>query len=310
MLAGLAALMPLGLILLRTPYFRSLQGQEAAGYACTKGNFFRYAAINALLMGLYLPLIFILFGLHIYLVRIDKAFPMMMVNGTVWWFGWTNLIGFFLLSRWRKRQAEKEGPTWADLGISFDRTRCSLDGKAVAKTALLAAVLFLFAYLFEYGLEQIFIVDYRFLFPFASDLTLYRAGMGLLYFPFLLLGFLLTGFFLHGLLRLPPRKTWARTLMFWSCVNTLVLVLPLILLLLIQYVPLLTLGVIPFVGPGGMLANFTMSLFHIIGVLIMVTPLSTWFFQLTGRPYLGALVNASLVTWMFVSSQVIAPIPV
>jgi len=66
--------------------------------------------------------------------------------------------------------------------------------------------------------------------------------------------------------------------------------------LLIQYVPLLTAEIIPFVGPGG--------------VLIMIMPVSTWFFQLTGRPYLGAFINTALVTWMFVSSQIIALIPV
>jgi uncharacterized protein len=310
MLAGLVALMPLGLILLRTRYFSSLLGQVPTLYACMGREYLQHAGINGLLMWLYLPLIFILFGLHVYVVHIDKVFPMMMVNGTVWWFVWMNLIGFFILRRWRKRRARKEDLAWADLGISFDPARFVLDGKAIAKTGGLAAILFVFAYLFEHVLEQVFIVDYRFLFPFASDLTFYRAGMWLLYFPFLLIGFLLTGFFLHGQLRLPPRKTWPGTLLLWSTANTLALVMPLILFLLIQYVPLLTRGLIPFVGPGGVLANFTMSLFHIIGVLIMVIPLSTWFFQLTGRPYLGAFVNAALVTWMFVSSQVIAPIPV
>jgi hypothetical protein len=34
------------------------------------------------------------------------------------------------------------------------------------------------------------------------------------------------------------------------------------------------------------------------------------FDTITGRIYLGALVNAALVAWMFTSSQVIAPIPV
>jgi hypothetical protein len=53
-----------------------------------------------------------------------------------------------------------------------------------------------------------------------------------------------------------------------------------------------------------------MNLFHLIGVLVMVIPISTWFYQLTGKIYLGALVNAALVAWMFTSSQVIAPIPV
>jgi len=310
MLAGLAALLPLGSILLRTPFFRSLQGQVSPAYACTRREFLRHAAINGLLMWLYLPLIFVLFGLHAYVVKIDGLFPMMLVNGTVWWFVWMNVIGFFLLRGWLRRRARLDGLSWADLGISFDRSRFLLDWRALGKSALLAGLLFAFAYLFEHVLEQLFIVDYRFLFPFASDLTPYRAGMWLLYFPFLLAGFTLTGFFLHGQLRLPAGKTRARTFLAWSAANTLALVVPLAIFLLFQYVPLLTTGLIPFVGPGGVLANFTMSLFHILIVLIMVTPLSTWFFLLTGRPYLGALLNAALVTWMFVSSQVIAPIPV
>ena len=62
--------------------------------------------------------------------------------------------------------------------------------------------------------------------------------------------------------------------------------------------------------PGGMFIAFVQNLFHIIGVLIMVIPISTWFYQLTGKIYLAAVLNAALVTWMFVSSQVIAPIPV
>ena len=88
------------------------------------------------------------------------------------------------------------------------------------------------------------------------------------------------------------------------------LVSPLVLLLFVQYVPLFISGAIPLVGPGGMLIAFTHNLFHIIAVLIMIIPISTWFYQLTGRIYLGAILNAGLVTWMFVSSQVIAPIPV
>jgi len=42
-------------------------------------------------------------------------------------------------------------------------------------------------------------------------------------------------------------------------------------------VPLFAFGVIPFVGPGGMFIAYTHNLFHIIAVLIMVTPISTWF---------------------------------
>ncbi len=125
--------------------------------------------------------------------------------------------------------------------------------------------------------------------------------------------------FLHGQFRRRKKSTWLRTYLSWTGANVLVMVVPLILFLLVQYVPLLTVGLIPFVGPGGMLASFTINIFHIIGVLAMVVPLSTWFFQLTGKILAlsdsegsgdGAALNAALVTWMFTSSQVIAPIPV
>jgi hypothetical protein len=180
----------------------------------------------------------------------------------------------------------------------------------MGKTVFLAIILFLFAYLTEHTLESVFIVDFRFIFPFASDLTAYRIKLWFTYFPFLLMGFVLMGTFLHGQLRRPQKSTWLSTYVSWSLSNTLVLIIPLVMILMVQYIPLFTAGVIPFVGPGGMLIAYTHNLFHIIGVLIMVTPISTWFYQLTGKIYLGAMINASLVTWMFVSSQVIAPIPV
>ena len=310
MLAGMTMVMPLGLILLRLRAFRQLQGTVGGEYFCSGRICLKLAAINGLLMWLYLPLIFVLFGLHVYVVPIDGLFPMMMVNGTVWWFVMVNVIGYFLFRRWFKKQSQARGLTLADLGISYRADRFALDWGQIGRTVLLAAILFAFAYLVEHLLEAIFIVDYRFIFPFASDLTPYRALMFLVYFPFLLLAFLLMSLFLHGQFRRPRKATWLKTFTSWSVSNVLAMIVPLILFLMIQYVPLLTAGIVPFVGPGGMLASFTMNLFHIIGVLIMVVPISTWFYQLTGKIYLGALVNAALVAWMFTSSQVIAPIPV
>jgi len=310
MLACFASILPLGLLLLQTRLFRSLRGALSGTYSCSGRSYAKLVSINGALMWLYLPLIFVLFGVHVYVVPIDKVFPMMMVNGVVWWFLCINVIGFLIFRRWFKRQARERGLTLLDLGISYREDRFGLDGAQVGKTILLAAILFAFAYLSEHLLERIFIVDFRFIFPFASDLTPYRALMMLLYFPVLLIGFVLNGVFLHGQLRRPRKESRLKTFISWSFSNVFALVAPLVLFLAIQYVPLFTVGVIPFVGPGGMLASFTMNLFHVIGVLVITIPISTWFYLLTGRIYLGALVNAALVAWMFTSSQVIAPIPV
>jgi pimeloyl-ACP methyl ester carboxylesterase len=310
MLAGLAALLPLGLMLLRTSFFHSLQVQSLGSYACTGKPYIRSAILNGVIMVLYFPIIFVLFGVHVYLIHIDKAFPLMMTNGIVWWFLWLNIIGFVLFRRWFRKQHRATGLTLHELGLSYHKDRFGIDAGRLAKTVLLAAVLFLFAYLAEHTLESIFLVDYRFIFPFASDLTAFRARLWFTYFPLLLVGFLLMGIFLHGQLRRPPRSTWWGTLANWSTSNILVLVIPLVGLLVFQYAPLFAIGTIPLVGPGGMFIAFTHNIFHIIGVLILIIPISTWFYQITGKIYLGAVLNAALVTWMFVSSQVAAPIPV
>ncbi len=310
MLACFASLLPLGRIFLGMKFFKSLEGSPTGNYSCSVKSYLKFSAINGVLMWLYLPLIFVLFGLHVYLVRIDGMFPMMMANGAVWWFFWINVIGFFLVKRWLKKESQESGHTWADAGVSYRDQGFGLDSAKVAKTVMLALILFGFAYFSEHLLEQIFIVDFRFLFPFASDLTPERAWICLRYLPVLLVGFLFMGVFLHGQLRRPAKGSRLGTWISWSLWNLAAMITPILLFLMVQYVPLFTTGFIPLVGPGGMFVAFIHGLFHIIGVLIIVVPLSTWFYQLTGKIYLGALVNAMIVTWMYVSSQVAAPIPV
>lgn len=310
MLACFASLLPLGRIFLGMKFFSPIQGAPAGKYASSMKSYLKFSGINGLLMWLYLPLIFVLFGVHVYLVRIDGVFPMMMTNGVVWWFFWINVIGFFLFLRWFRKESQKTGLTWAGAGVSYREEGFGLDRDKMGRTILLACILFGFAYFSEHLLEQIFIVDFRFLFPFASDLTVERAWMCLRYFPFILVGFVFMGVFLHGQLRRPGKDSRLGTWISWSSWNLIAMITPVILFLMIQYVPLFATGYIPLVGPGGMFVSFILNLFHIIGVLIIAVPLSTWFYQLTGKIYLGALLNALIVTWMFVSSQVVAPIPV
>jgi dienelactone hydrolase len=310
LISGIACLLPLGLLLLRSKFFQSVSGTVSGAYSCSNKSLLKYASVNGILIWLYLPLIFVLFGLHVYVIPIDKVFPMMMVNGIVWWFFLINVLGFFLFRGWYRRRKDELGLSLSDLGISFKEERFGLEWRQIGKTLLLACILFGFAYLLEHVLEQIFIVDYRFIFPFASDLTPYRVGMFFLYFPFLLVGFVFLGLFLHAQIRRPKKETWLKTFASWSVTNILVLIVPILLFMMIQYIPLFTTGLIPLVGPGGMFVTFMLNLFHIIGVLIIVTPVSTWFYQITGKIYLGAILNAFLVAWMFTSSQVIAPIPV
>jgi hypothetical protein len=310
LIAGLWLVMPLGSLLLQLPLFESLKGAPSDKYHCSGRAYLIHSGINGILMWLYLPLILVVFAIHIYVVKIDGIFPMMMLNAVVWWFFWINVVGFFIFRRWFRKTASSEGVTLADLGASYSDRKFSLGGVGIIQTVFLAILLAGIVYTLEHALEWLFIVDWRFIFPFANDMTPYRVKMFFLYLPFFLVGFVQTGLFLHGQIRLQPKGSPFYTWLYWSFGNITAMVVPLIIFLMVQYVPLLTTGAIPLVGPGGMFVSMVMNLFHIILILFLVIPISTWLFQLTGRIYLGALVVAMLVDWMLVSSQVIAPIPI
>jgi len=310
MISSIAALFPLGWLLIQTSLFSPLLNPVRDDFAIPSYDLRRGAVVNGILMLLYLPLIMAIFGFHVYVMPIDKIFPMMIANGIVFWFFFSNLIGLLIIRRWYRRQQYEVGMDLIDLGVSDQGDRIWLRKNNFARAALLALLLFGFAYLCDILLEKFFFVDFRFIFPFASDLTSYRAKMFLLYLPFILFGFISMGVFLYGRMRRPTRTSWARTLSSWSLSAILVMTIPLLIQLAAQYVPIFTMGVIPFVGPSSALVGFIINLVQIIIILMMVLPLSTWFYQLTGNIWVGAFLNTLLVTWMFASSQVIAPIPV
>jgi dienelactone hydrolase len=309
MMAGFALLLPLGFLLLGTKVFRSLVESPAIGYNCSVYDYRKYATINGVLLWLYLPLILALFGIHKYLVRIDGVFPMMMVNAVVWWFLWVSIIGFFLFRRWFTRQAAPRGISLLDMGVSNQAGSFRLHTGKLGLVVLLAVVLFASMYLAEYLSEKIFIVNFRFVWPFFNDLTPYRWRMFFLYLPWILVCFLQTGVFLHGQLRKSPRATSMQTFFSRAVNNVIALCIPVILFLLVQYVPLFSTGFIPFAGPNGLFVVFVINLFHILALLAITAVISTWFFQWTGRIYLGAILNSFIVAWSFAASQVIAPIP-
>ena len=309
MLACFVCTMPLALLLLKTDFFSTIRSKEISNYGASTRDYFKGAGINGLLMWLYLPLIMTLFAIHKFVVHVGPIFPMLLVDAIVWWFVWINLFGLILLRRWYRKQSQKSGLTLFDLGLSYSKDRFSLGWERLIKTILLGLILFAFLYFFEVLSEKLFLVDFRFIYPLVSDLTPYRVLMFILYFPFVLFGFFILTLFVHGQIRRPRKDTWLKTYFSWTGSNILALITPLFLFLLVQYIPLLSTGFIPFEGPGGVFVVFILELFFIMLMLTIVMILSTWFFQITGKIYLSAIMNTLIVTWLFASSQVIAPIP-
>lgn len=306
LICAIVCVLPLGYLLLGSSFFKVLLQKQNEVYVCSGKQRWKSAVINGALMLTYLGLVMTLFGFHLYVLPIDKVFPMMMVNGVVFWFVIINVIGYIIFKRWWKNN---EDISLIDLGISEDAKRFFYAKAIILKTLLLAVILFVFVYVMETLVENIFIVDLRFFFPFASDFTWYRFLMFLLYLPLFFVGFLQMGIFLHAQIRPQAGKSWFATFLKRTVLNWTVMLVPLLIHLAVQYIPILMGGTVPFVGPGAALVGFVMNLFHMVIVLLLIIPVSTFFAEVTGKIYLGAVINAMLVSWMFTSSSVIAPIP-
>ena len=304
MLAAVFSIIPLSLLLLKSRPFAMLAGRPGTSYVCTRGDFRKAVLINGILSLLYLPLILTIFGIHVYLVPIDRAFPMMMINGIVFWFIIINAAGFLFFRRWFKKvRIQRPEVTGSELGIKPERS-------VVLRSFLMAAVLFLYVYLLQAGMERLLLIDFRYKFPYASDLTPFRGLMFVEYFVLFLTGYLGFNIFLQAQIRPAAGATWFRTSFITSIRNILVVIIPLLVIMAVQYIPLFLSGAVPFVGPGGALVGFVINLEHMCLILVMMISLSTFLYNSTGTIYTGAFINAMLVAWMFTSSSVIAPIPV
>ena len=311
MLFGIFLIIPAAILLLGVKPFSALANVPPARYVATKKTFRKVFIINALLTLLYLGLVMVIFGLHVYVVPIDGVFPMMIVNGVAFWFIVINIIGFLIFKKWMKKELHTEhGATYQELGISEEPKRIRLKWQGIWRILLFSAVLFALIYGVQAGLESLFLIDYRYKFPYASDFTPYRLLMFLLYLPFFLVGFIQVNIMVQAQLHQRKSKTWLETALKKTLVGILFMVTPLLINMAIQYIPLYINGFVPFVGPGGSLIGFVINLEHMIVIQILMLPIASVLYEATGSIYPGAVINALLVTWMFTSSSVIAPLPI
>jgi hypothetical protein len=311
MIAGFFSLIPAGILLLGIKPFSSIANPPNSKYSFDKKTFKNAYLLNTLFTLLFLAFVMVIFGFHVYVVHIDKAFPMMMVNGVIFWFLIRNIFGYFNFRRWVK----KEHPTrpevnYKELGVSDDENRIRISWSKIWRSLLLAFILFAFVYILEALPEAFLMIDFRYKFPYASDMTPYRWLMMLLYFPLFLIGFIHVNILLQAQLRPAPGKTWLRTVIRKSLIGLAVILLPLLLLMAIQYIPLFTTGFVPFVGPGGALVGFVINIESMMVLLGMMIPLGAFLYEATGNIYAGSVLNALIVTWAFTSSSIIAPLPV
>lgn len=279
-----------GMLLLQTKTFRSLAGVPQNSKPAT-GIGWWIAALLTVVIG---PLAY--FKAVVFAEpKIPRFFFMSqpITNCILFWLLIVAIISLILFVIWHLSN-KKNSANAVSYGIR------SANGKTWRKIGLSLWFAFLVtasAYLSLLVVSFFFTIDFRFwilaLKPFSA--LQFRIALGY-FIPFVLF-YLIFAVVLHGQLR-----TLTGSLARKMTVSAMIGSLGYLLLLLFIYVPLLSGGTIGF----GLLPETNHALFSIVALqlfplFILVSLISTYFYEKTGLIYPGVFINAMFITWYMVA---------
>jgi dienelactone hydrolase len=301
MLAALASLLPGFLILTRMPFFAALiQPRPDETKLLPPRSRTKAVLIAILVSGFTFPFLGQL-G-HGLLPVPENVFRMTIGIGFITWLTFLMIVALILLVRWYKKgEGRRMGVTLYDLGLGSRKTPKKFDAPVIGKSALAAFILTGVMYLFTVLAGKLFMLDFRFIWPFFKTFTPARFGQFLVYLPFYAAFFTVNaGARLYGQLRIAERRGPAATQLVWWGYSVLVMLGGVLLIVLIEYIPFF-MGL----GPGVDLLFSSMFGGPFMSVMILLVPqfaafffLSTWLYRRSGRVWTGSFIVAILASWV------------
>lgn len=293
MIGMILLLFPLGQLLLQTNFFKKLS-EATPKLKAAKGFGWWVAAVLTVLIPLPVFLWAIGYSAPGKLPP-TAIFPQTNTTAIMFWVLAVAVISLILFLLWHFIFNRKNNATFVNYGLTWKDK--GLDWKKVGKSFLLAAIICIAAYLTLIFSSFVFTTDYR-LWVFAiKPMTLLHFRIFLSYFIPFAVYFLILGLCLHGQLR----RGKAGELKLWQeiLINIFLLITGYIILEALQYGPLFAGGTLAIP-----LANlWTIIMFQLFPIFIIVALVSTYFYRKTGHIYTGAFLNAMLITWIIVAGQ-------
>lgn len=300
MLSALGAMLPLMLILLETKFFASCKRAVSKNDETRlKGKkWWSAAIISILISGVTFPFLTQLgHGLFPFP---ESIFRMTIGNGVIMWLSFLMLVALFMLLHWYKKGAGKKmGVTLYDLGLASEKN--NVDKKIVAKSILLGFIMCALVYVMVLICDKLFMLDFRFIWPFFKPFTLTRFGQFWVYLPFYFAFFFISGGVkLFGQMRLKEYDSPVKTQLVWWGFACLLMLGGMTISVFIEYIPFFA-GL----GPGADLlfgstfgGPFMSYLILAIPQFAMIFFISTYTFRRTGYVYIGSVVMAIIASWM------------
>ncbi len=289
LMGGLLFIFAFGKWLLQTGIFRKLMNGPQNPKPATGLGWW----IGALLM-IIVPAItyFPLNGIGNLVVKASWLFPQQVTNTLMFWLLVNMVITFILLLVWHLFNRKKGGNA-ISYGIAASEGSTL---KKIGLSAIFAVLVIGVAYLSVFLISAVLNVDYRLWIMQLKPMSWLQFKIALRYIIPFLLFYLVFAVALHGQLRSAAGSLTSRMLK-----AVLVTSLGYLLLLLMLYIPLFKGG--PIGVSDVRLILYAIVAIQVLPLFIIVSLISTYFYEKTGVIYPGAFINALFITWYIVASQ-------
>jgi hypothetical protein len=237
-------------------------------------------------LGTFLP--FVLTGVMIEFVL---PLPQVFALGFAVWLLGSGLVAAGVLMLLRRRESYRR-VSWSDLG-AFGASRRSFFS-VFALSGLLALVAVLWFYVSTFAADAFLGVHFLLFFPFFHLITPIRLLMLLVYLAFTVPFFFVEGLWLLGLLRAPAKATWLRTQLVRLVQALLIKCIPYVSLLALQFGVAFLTGTLLLPGLIGFMLLFLWGLLPMFALSACIATVSC---ALTNRIYVGAWLNALIISW-------------
>ncbi len=281
-------LFPAGALLLRTPFFKDLREPQPVWKGLTGWGWWLGAALM-----IAIPTITYFWFQHWSDDNLKPTawWPQSITNGIMTWAVLNGLISLGLFLLWHFFINRRAGASFANYGLTWSSQRTMW--AKIGKSALLATTIMAGAYLLLAFSDWAFKTDFRIWVLAVKLMSSLQFRIFLTYLLPFTFFFLVLSMVLQGQMRFESMPSLRRAML----VNIGLLVSGFVLLILFQYIPLLTGGTLTLSAE----ALLSIVAFQFVPLMSVVALIATYFYRKTGHIYVGAFMNAILITWIIVA---------
>jgi len=296
LVAALVAVVPMGRLLLQIPYFNplvhplppALSKPQGKGKAIFWGMFVLGALIACFT---YIPMAEL--SQRIFVAASSRQqtwfFPQRMNNAVMLWAVLNGSIGYLMFWLSYRFFGRKNGVVPGQWGVATN-------GSELFRTFVLAIAIFIFYFLFLFTIYYFLHVDYRFLFMGVRSFQPPLLVLLAMYVPFFFIFLLSNSLRINGAMRFEGEPEW-KSMLIGGFANSL----GLMLIVVVQYVTFAMTGTVYWTD-GWLYVNL---LFAVVPMMFVLPYLNRYFFNMTGRIYLGPMVTGLIFIMILISNTVI-----